>query len=405
MQWQFQQFGFSVVIPDCREQRIPGLGVVKRFSDVVDGRDTFEGKYHRGGSGRAGGPLGNLLAQVTVLLDRGSHQCHRRVVFVEQPVGESGGDIGRGSEVDHVGGADTDHLGDSTTACGGEAIGPGRENATDQFVGQLGGGDVEDPGDQAIVDQRLHRLAPVAGGVEDQHLEAGFLQPLFCSLHARGGDTKHGCSDEPTVVGGVRGRCEGDQSGHGAGGRIEHAAADAVEAENVDDRVEHQEIGVADPWSNLATGQCAHHQLGQSQRKRSHGTGGDCRPGRSTNSDHPLQLAGGQFRGGQRSGCLGGGGNGPAAVAVGHECRQRCGTQPVELVSGDVRGDRWMSQAAGVDDLNVDAQFRQPVAEKGRFGALRVERGQQQDGHGRDQPMMSAMGLPLLMKNGRPFWS
>ena len=90
-------------------------------------------------------------------------------------------------------------------------------------------------------------------------------------------------------------------------------------------------------------------------------------------------------------------GDGLAAVSRRLQLGQRDRSQRVELFASDVGGDRWFAQAPGVHDNHVDTQFDKPIAQKGRLGSLGVESGQQQDGHGGDQPMMSAIGLPPLM--------
>ncbi len=53
------------------------------------------------------------------------------------------------------------------------------------LVGELGGGDVQDARDETFVDQRLHRLPAVAGGVEHQDLAARALERQSRALDAR----------------------------------------------------------------------------------------------------------------------------------------------------------------------------------------------------------------------------
>ena len=303
-------------------------------------------------------------------------------MFVEQPVGKLRGDVFARAEVDHVGGADTDDLGDAGAAGGRQAVGAGREDATDLLVGQFGGGDVEYSGNQSVGDQRFHRLAAVAGGVKDQHLETGILQPLAGPLDARSGDPEHRCRHQLPVVVGRRGRRQGGQPGHRPRGRIEHAAADAVESQDVDDGIEHHQVGVADPGPNRSAGQRADHQLGHAQGQSTHGAGGDGCPGRSADADHALETACGEFGDSQGTGRFGGRGDRPAAIRGFDEILERGGAQRIELLTRDVGGDRRSAQAAGVNQPDSHAQLQQPVAQKGGLGALGVERGQQQDSHG-----------------------
>ena len=77
--------------------------------------------------------------------------------------------VGR-AEIDHVERADRADIGDARADDGAEAVFGGREHAAHQQVADLGGGDVDHAGEQAGIDQLLHRLAADAGGVEDQAL-------------------------------------------------------------------------------------------------------------------------------------------------------------------------------------------------------------------------------------------
>ena len=111
-----------------------------------------------------------------VLLGGGPHQGDRRVVGVEESAGEPLGD-GRPRPKLTMSSAPT------LTTCGIPApdgrlqpVGPGREDAADQLVGQLGRRQVEHAGDLAVADQPLHRLAADPGRVEDDHLAARALR-------------------------------------------------------------------------------------------------------------------------------------------------------------------------------------------------------------------------------------
>ena len=219
--------------------------------------------------------------------------------------------------------------------------------------------------------------------VKDQHLETGLLQTLACPFDARSGDAEHRCRYKFPVVARGRGRGQRGQAGHRSRGRIEHAAADAVETQDVDDGIEHHQVGISDPGPNRAAGQRADHQLGHAQGQGTHGAGGDGCPGRSADADHTLKTAGGQFGDSQRAGRLGGRSDRPTAIGGFDEILERGGTQRIEFLTRDGGCDRRSAQATGVDQPDFHAQFQQPVAQKGGLGALGVERGQQQDSHGR----------------------
>ena len=103
-------------------------------------------------------------------------------------------------EVDHVGGADRDDLRDASLRGRGQACGPGRQHAADQFVGQFGGGDVQDAGDQPVANQPFHRLSAAAGGVKHEHFVAGLFEDRAGLIDTGRGDAEHGGGDQRPVV-------------------------------------------------------------------------------------------------------------------------------------------------------------------------------------------------------------
>ena len=118
-------------------------------------------------------------------LGRRAHQRHRRVVDVEVAVVELRRHRLARAEVDHVERAERDDLRHARRARGLEPVGPRREHAADELVGELGRRRVEHAREEAVLRERLHRLAARAGGVEDEHLVAELLEPLARGRHAR----------------------------------------------------------------------------------------------------------------------------------------------------------------------------------------------------------------------------
>ena len=142
------------------------------------------------------------------------------------------------------------------------------------LVRELGGREIQHTCNQAFVYERLHRLSAVAGGVEDEHLTAGALEPLFGALHARGRHAEHRRGDKRPVIQ-LRRRCGmRHEAGHRPRRLREHLPAHAVEPENVDDRVEHEDVFVADELPHRAGRERAQHDLGYAERQRSHRRGG-----------------------------------------------------------------------------------------------------------------------------------
>ena len=79
--------------------------------------------------------------------------------------------VGR-SKVDHVEGAQRNHLGDAGPGSRAQPVRPRREDAAYQLVAELGRGQVENPIEESGIDQALHRLSAGAGAMEDEHLIA-----------------------------------------------------------------------------------------------------------------------------------------------------------------------------------------------------------------------------------------
>ena len=63
--------------------------------------------------------------------------------------------------------------------------GPAVRKPPDELVGKLGRRDVQHAGNQPLVDERFHRPAAIAGGVEHEHFAAGALERLAGALDAR----------------------------------------------------------------------------------------------------------------------------------------------------------------------------------------------------------------------------
>ena len=138
---------------------------------------------------------------------------------------------------------------------GRQAVRPGAQDAADQFVRQFGGGDVEHAANQAIVDERFHRLAAGAGGVEDEHFVTGLLRDLPGGLDARGGHAEHGRGEERLVVHHPRVATRGlacfTMPIMAAAAFVQDDAADAVEPADVHDAVHHQNVANADVVPHL----------------------------------------------------------------------------------------------------------------------------------------------------------
>ena len=134
---------------------------------------------------------------------------------------------------------------------GAEAVVGRREDAAHQEVADLRRREVDDAGEQAGIDQLLHRLAAGAGGVEDQALEL-VAQRRRDLLHGGRCDAEHGEADGRQAgsrVAGRLSRCVEPRLHHAderVGAVGEHLARDPVQALNVGDRIHHGDVGRAD---------------------------------------------------------------------------------------------------------------------------------------------------------------
>ena len=129
------------------------------------------------------------------------------------------------------------------------------------------------PGEQAGIDELLHRLPAGAGGVEDEAIEF-LLQRAGDQLHARRGDAEHGEADGGLGLGATGLRAWRDHAGQRMGGVGEHLLGDAVDARDVGHRVHHADVGGADVILHIARGDGRDHHLGQADRQAPHGRRG-----------------------------------------------------------------------------------------------------------------------------------
>ncbi|HVK02569.1 MAG TPA: hypothetical protein VM490_03790, partial [Armatimonadaceae bacterium] len=130
-------------------------------------------------------------------------------------------------------------------ARGLQAVGPGGEHAADQVVAQLGRRRVQDAGEEAALDERLHRLPARARGVEDEHLVTPLLERLARPRHARRGDAEHRGADQRLLLAEVHlGRLH--HARH-RGRRVgEDAAGDRVDPGHVGHGGHQRDVGPAD---------------------------------------------------------------------------------------------------------------------------------------------------------------
>ena len=319
-------------------------------------------------------------ADTGVLVRRGPHQRDVRVVSVEQTVFESGGDGLRRVEVRHVERAGGHHLRNPLPACRGETVGSGAEEAPDVLVRELGGRDVQHAGNDAFADQRLHGLSAIAGRVKDQHLTARALQRLTRALDARRRHAEHRRGHQRFVVR-LRFRSRiGHEARHRPGRLREHFPAHAVDAENVHHRVEHEDVFVAHELPHRAGGERAHHHFRDAERQRPHGRRGDRRPRRSAQTKDARHFAPRVRLPCEPCRACGGLRHGLATVGSRPHRVDRRLRQLEDPLSRHIGSGRRRPEGADIDEGDGDAPRCQEIANEVGLAALRVERGEEEDG-------------------------
>ncbi len=140
------------------------------------------------------------------------------------------------------------------------ALGPSAHDAAAHLVGELGRGQVEDALKLAVPHEVLHRAPAGTGGVKDQHLHAGPLQPRPGPIDRGGRVAEHRCADQWLVV-----RLDWSLSLHHAGDRRRRIridpAADPVEAGHVEDGWHEGDVFRPGVGCDVATAHGGDHQL------------------------------------------------------------------------------------------------------------------------------------------------
>ena len=165
------------------------------------------------------------------------------------------------------------------------------QHAADELVRELRRRDVEHAREQSFARERFQRASAGTGRVEDEHLVAGLLEHLARALDAGRRHAEHARRYERAIVP-VLGHLAGlHHPRHRLRGAREHGAADAIEAEDVDHRVQHQDVLRADEVTDRARGERAHHQLRHAERQRAHRRRSDRRARGAADSDHAGDAA------------------------------------------------------------------------------------------------------------------
>ena len=248
------------------------------------------------------------------------------------------------------------------------------------LVRELGGREVQHTGDESFTNERLHGLSAIAGRMEDQDLTARALQRLSRALDARGRHAEHRRGHQRFVVR-VRLRSRiGHEARHRPSRLREHLPAHAVDAGDVHHRVEHEDVFVAHELPHHARRERADHHFRHAERQRPHRRRRDGRSRRSAQAKDARHLAP-RVRVACQS-CRAGGGlrHGLATVGSLPHRFDRGLRQLEDPLSRHIGRGRGGPERADIDEGHGDAPRRQEPANEVGFAALRVERGEEEDG-------------------------
>ena len=239
------------------EERLVGGRRMERLARGADHADSPARQEQRDRAAVGVELAGDDLAEPRALLGVGPQERDLRIVRVECPPRDARRHRRGLAEVHHVETARRHDRGDAEAPGRLQPGGPGAQDSPDQLVRPFRGGDVEDPGDESAVDERLHRAPTGAGGVEHEHLVARGLDEPAGLGDAGGGVAEHAGHDDRAVHGGpaapsLGGRHHPVQRARGV---FEDCPGNPIQPCDIDDRGDHDEVGRADVRRGLAAGE------------------------------------------------------------------------------------------------------------------------------------------------------
>ena len=276
---------------------------------------------------------------------------------------------------------------------GGEPGRPGAEKAADLLVGELGRRHIEHSGDQPLGDQRLHRLAAVAGGVEDQHLEAGALEHRARPLDARRRDAEHRGGDERLVGG--RALPDADRS---PGRPSPRAACDSTSRLiRLMPRMSTTELSMKMSLSptncrTVPDASVLSITFGHAERQRPHRRRADRGAGRAAEAEHAAELAARRMPARERRGARRRQRHGVAAVGPLPDRLEARAGQLEDALAGDVGLNGRLAERTDVDQGHRHVRRMSGRPDEIGFRALGVERGEEVDGRHRRLELVPGNG-------------
>lgn len=358
------------------------FGVVEGLARSADDTDGFARDENADRPLRSVELLGNDTAEFGILLRVRAHERDLRIVLIETAVAKAfRHGVGR-VKIHHVEATWRDDGGSAGFGGGFESMQTRAEETTDEFIGPFGGGDVENAVDHSCFDERFHGASTDSGGMKHQDFKTLRFEDLLCMLNAGGGVAEHAGDDDRLFTGGAFGRCCFDHAADGAGGAGEDFTRDSIDARDVDDAREHDNVFYTDVLGSVAAGERGDHELGKTNGKRAHGAGGDGGAAATAERNNTVNFALVKKPGENDGSALRHDLDRLAAVLASDELRQIHAGGSGDFLAGNIGSELWRFECADIDDEGFVAALANDPGDECMFFAFSVHRSENCDsGH------------------------
>ena len=317
-------------------------------------------------------------AELRVFFGRGAHQRNGRVPLVELAAIVARRHTAARAKVRHVEAARRNHLRHARLRGRVEPGWAGAQDAAGQFIGPLGGGEIEHAAHKTVANQSFHGRAAGASGMKYHYFVAGRLKRGARAIDAGSGVAEHAGRDDRALV--VHGHGRARHAGDCRGGVGENLPAHAVQPGHIHHRGHHGDVARAEIRFHVASRQGEDQQLGHVQGQRAHGSGYHACAAAAAHANHCAELAcvvelARQRRRALRHTCH------RRATVVGCAQRLKIGIAGARhCIARDVGRKGRRAHHANVEHARGQAIGGDLVAQKGELRAFGVERANDQDG-------------------------
>jgi hypothetical protein len=367
--------------PELVEERGVGVGVPEVAALDVGEREALRRRDHTHGPAGFVQPVRDGAAELRHLVRLEPDEGRDGVVEVAPSSAEALGDRLACSLVEEVGAARDDDLRDAVRAGRPQAFARRRVEPVEHGVGELRERVVDHARDRAGRDEVLHRRPSDPVGVEDDGLVSRRLERLADAHHRRCGVAEHRDPDRPGAEVPHRAAAGPRHPDHRGGRVVEHRPRDRVQPQDVDHRVHHDDVALADEGAEGAASRRAggDDELRHADWERVHRGRAEQRPLRAAEAEHAVDPT---FEPEPQA---------DRAHAFEHQLHRRAaapgGPDPLEVVArllgdllpADVGLRAGLAEDPGVDHDGARPERRQPFADVRDLVALRVERADERD--------------------------